>query len=156
VVAGEVRRLAERTASATQEISAMIQTIQSETQVAVKAIEEGKREVELGVKKTADTGSALKEIIGMSDQVGHMVAQIATAASQQQSASDQISVSISAISTLTQGSSANAGQTADACSHLSGLASDLHRLVNEFRIDDETRLEARPHIVAPVAKRLAA
>lgn len=156
VVAGEVRRLAERTASATQEISAMIQTIQSETQIAVKAIEEGKREVELGVKKTGDTGRALKEIIGMSDQVGHMVAQIATAASQQQSASDQISVSISAISTLTQGSSANAGQTADACSHLSGLASDLHRLVNEFRIDDETRLEARPHIVAPVAKRLAA
>lgn len=138
VVAGEVRRLAERTASATKEIAGMIQTIQTETKVAVSAIEEGQREVEVGVKKTGETGQALKEIIGMSDQLGNMVAQIATAASEQNGAAEQITSSISQISGLTQTSSSNADQTAAACGHLSELASELHRLVNEFCVGEPT------------------
>jgi methyl-accepting chemotaxis protein len=132
VVAGEVRRLAERTAAATQEIASMIQTIQSETRVAVEAIEKGNREVKLGVEKTSETGRVLTDIIQMSEQVGGMVAQIATAASQQQSATDQINSSVSRISSITQQSSANADQTAGACGNLSELASELHRLVGEF------------------------
>jgi methyl-accepting chemotaxis protein len=132
VVAGEVRRLAERTASATQQIARMIETIQTETKVAVDAIEKGNREVELGVKKTNESGRALVQIIGMSENVGSMVARIATAASQQEGASEQINSSVSEISNLTQASSANADQTADACRNLSSLASDLHRLVGEF------------------------
>lgn len=138
VVAGEVRRLAERTASATKEIAEMIQTIQTETKVAVAAIEEGQREVEEGVKKTGETGQALQEIIGMSDQLGHMIAQIATAASEQKGASEQITSSISQISNLTQASSANADQTAEACVNLSTLASEMHRLVNEFCVDQSS------------------
>jgi methyl-accepting chemotaxis protein len=143
VVAGEVRRLAERTASATQEIATMIQTIQSETKVAVEAIEAGNLEVQLGVKKTGESGRVLTEIIGMSEQVGNMVAQIATAASQQQSATEQINSSVSEISNLTQASSANAGQTADACVHLSSLAADLHQLVNEFCVGDSNAAAGR-------------
>ena len=139
VVAGEVRRLAERTASATQEIATMIQTIQGETNVAVEAIEKGNRDVKLGVQKTSESGRVLTEIIGMSEEVGNMVAQIATAASEQQGAAEQINSSVSEISNLTQASSANADQTADACGSLSALASDLHRLVNAFCVTDSSR-----------------
>jgi len=134
VVAGEVRRLAERTGAATKEIADMIQTIQNETKVAVEAIEKGNREVELGVQKTSESGRALTEIIRMSEEVGNMVAQIATAASQQQGATEQINTSISQISDLTLQSSAQSGQTADACASLSALASELHKLVNQFCI----------------------
>jgi len=136
VVAGEVRRLAERTGTATKEISSMIQTIQAETKVAVEAIEQGHLEVDMGVQKTGDSGRALTEIISMSEDVGAMITQIATAASQQESATEQINFSVARISDLTKQSSVNANQTAEACVQLSSLASDLHQLVNQFRVDD--------------------
>jgi len=135
VVAGEVRRLAERTTAATQEIAAMIQTIQSETRVAVEAIQEGSREVALGVSKTTSSGEALSEIISMSDQVGQMISQIATAALEQTSATEQINISVSEISHHTQTSSANAERTAGACLNLSSLASDLQLLINNFCVN---------------------
>lgn len=136
VVAGEVRRLAERTTAATQEIASMIQTIQSETRLAVEAIEKGNLEVEMGVQKTGASGGALTEIIRVSEEVGGMVAQIATAASQQEGATEQISRSVTQISRLTQETSGNARQSAEACASLSALASELQRLVNNFAVAD--------------------
>jgi methyl-accepting chemotaxis protein len=138
VVAGEVRRLAERTASATQEIAQMIQTIQHETKVAVDAIEKGSIEVEEGVRKTGETGRALEEIIQISEQLGTMVAHIATAASLQECAVEQVSASISHVSNLSQNAWTNAEQSAKACGNLSVLASDLHHLVNQFSVDAPT------------------
>ena len=69
-------------------------------------------------------------------------ARVASAVSQQETATEQISSSVSSISNLTQASSASADQTAEACANLSELASNLQRLVNEFSVDDEylTRL----------------
>ena len=132
VVAGEVRRLAERTASATQEIAAMIETIQNGTRVAVTAIEHGNREVEAGMLKTAASGQALHEIIRMSDEVGNMVAQIATAASQQQEATSLVTANITQISTLTHQSSVNASETAQASTELAKLANHMQEIVNNI------------------------
>jgi len=135
VVAGEVRRLAERTATATQEIAAMIQTIQDETKIAVDAIEKGNHEVGLGVEKTTLSGQALTQIIRMSEDVGNMVAQIATASSEQHNAAEQINGNVEQISHLSQTSTTNADQTAEACTGLAVLASEMHGLVNRFCVD---------------------
>jgi hypothetical protein len=79
-----------------------------------------------------------------------MVAQIATAASQQEGATEQITSSVSRISSLTQESSAHSGQTAEACVHLSELASNLHRLVSEFCVGEATG-QAGGRLKAPAA-----
>lgn len=151
VVAGEVRRLAERTGAATQEISTMIQAIQTETRVAVEAMEKGKLEVELGVQKTGEAGRALTEIIHMSEDVGNMVAQIATAATQQEGAVELINSNVTHISSMTQSSSANADQTAEACVNLSKLAAEMHSLVTAF-CTGETSSAAKPRVAAAAAK----
>jgi methyl-accepting chemotaxis protein len=52
VVADEVRKLAERTTTSTKEIASMIEAVQSETLVAVQAMEEGTRQVAEGVATT--------------------------------------------------------------------------------------------------------
>jgi methyl-accepting chemotaxis protein len=134
VVADEVRKLAERTTKATQGIGSMIESIQTETKNAVQAIELGNRDVEAGVEKTSASGTALKEIIEMSEQVGEMISQIARAATQQSSATEQVNNNVSQISSLTQGSSLAAEQTAKACAELSAMAVDLQNLVNQFKL----------------------
>jgi methyl-accepting chemotaxis protein len=144
VVADEVRKLAERTTQATQGIGNMIQSIQTETRNAVQAIELGNRDVEAGVDKTSASGTALKEIIEMSEQVGDMISQIATAATQQSSATEQVSNNVSQISSLTKGSSVAAEQTAKACAELSAMAVDLQSLVNQFKLRTSHSV-ATPH-----------
>jgi methyl-accepting chemotaxis protein len=134
VVADEVRKLAERTTKATQGIGEMTESIQLETRNAVEAIELGSRDVEIGVEKTSASGTALHQIIQMSEQVGDMISQIATAATEQSSATEQVSANVAQISNLTQGASSAAEQTAKACAELSTMALDLQNLVNQFTL----------------------
>jgi len=155
VVADEVRKLAERTTKATQGIGTMIQSIQTETKNAVQAIELGSRDVEAGVTKTSASGEALKEIIQMSEQVGDMIAQIATAATEQSSATEQVNNNVSQISSLTQGSSLAAEQTAKACAELSAMALDLQNLVSQFRLGD-VQSKRTPDAVASAKTKAAA
>jgi len=116
----------------------MIEAIQLETTSAVQAMERGSREVAAGVDKTTASGDALKEIIEMSAQVGDMIAQIATAATEQTSTTDEINSSVAHISDLTQTSAVGADQTAKACSDLSSLAFDLQNMVSQFKLEGQS------------------
>jgi len=150
VVADEVRKLAERTTKATKEIASMIESIQVETKNAVQAMEKGTREVQVGVDKTTASGAALGEIIKLSEQVGDMISQIATAAVEQSSASEQINANVSQISSSTHESSATAEQMAKACQDLSSLAFDLQVMVSNFKLGEESRTgQAGPKAAAP-------
>ena len=135
VVADEVRKLAERTTSATKEIAQMIKNIQNETRVAVTAMEEGTKQVEQGVTSTAQAGDALKEIIQMAEEVGEMITHIATAATEQSAASEEVTQNMEQIAKLVKESAMGAQQSAKACQDLSGLAFDLQKMVGNFKLD---------------------
>ena len=134
VVADEVRKLAERTTTATKEIAQMIKNIQDETKTAVTAMEEGTKQVEEGVSSTSRAGDSLKQIIHMSEQVGEMITHIATAATEQSSASEEINNNMEQIAKLVKESTDGAQQSAKACSDLSGLALDLQKMVGNFKL----------------------
>jgi methyl-accepting chemotaxis protein len=138
VVADEVRKLAERTTSATKEIAQMIQTVQNETKVAVLAMEEGRKQVDEGVKTTAQAGESLKEIIHTSENVGGMITQIATAAVEQSSATEEINQNMETIAKLVKEATDGAQQSAKACQDLSGLALDLQKMVANFKLEGGT------------------
>jgi uncharacterized phage infection (PIP) family protein YhgE len=76
----------------------------------------------------------LQEIIRSADQVGEMITQIATAATQQSSATEQINGSVDKISKLVNESAVGAQQSAKACTDLSNLALDLQALVGKFKL----------------------
>jgi methyl-accepting chemotaxis protein len=137
VVADEVRKLAERTTKATKEIAQMIQNIQVETEHAVETMEQGTKQVEKGVETTSKAGSSLHEIIKSSEQVGEMITHIATAATEQSSATEQVNGNVEQIAKITRESAAGAQQSAKACQELSGLAMDLQALVAKFKVEKE-------------------
>jgi len=137
VVADEVRKLAERTTAATKEIAQTIESVQKETKLAVAAMEQGTLQVGEGVQSTNQAGEALAEIIHMSEQVGQMITQIATAASQQSTATEQINNSMDQIANLVKESAAGAQQSAQACQDLSGLAFELQKLVSNFKLESD-------------------
>lgn len=151
VVADEVRKLAERTTSATKEVAQMVQTIQRETRTAVAAMQEGTKQVEEGVQTTTRAGDSLKHIIQMSEQVGEMITHIATAATEQSSATEQVNQNVAQINRLLNESAGGAQQSAKACQDLSSLALDLQKMVSSFQLKRRTARESFPGTSWPVA-----
>jgi methyl-accepting chemotaxis protein len=143
VVAGEVRRLAERTKGATEEISGTIRSIQEETRQTVEVMEGSRLQVESGMSETASAQKALESTIELVQGMEHMISMIATAATEQTSASMEISESAGQISQLAGENSIAADETASACKNLSELANDLDGLIRQFHIDGDSARDGK-------------
>ena len=136
VVAGEVRNLAERTTKATQEIASMISSIQQETKGAVEAMARGTAEVQQGVKAAKESGEKLHSIIDGTEQAAQMVAQIATAATEQASTTDEVNRNINEIARISNDFAAGAQKSATSSESLSQLAVELESLVSRFKVEE--------------------
>ncbi len=134
VVAGEVRRLAERTKGATEEIAGTIRSIQEETQETLKVMSQSRVTVEAGLKETAHARASLEAIIASSNEVMSQIHLIASASTEQTSASGEISESANHISALSVENSQAAEEAAEACKNLAALATDLDGIIRQFRI----------------------
>jgi methyl-accepting chemotaxis protein len=139
VVADEVRKLAERTAAATREIAQILDVVLAESRNTAQAMNQGKQDVEAGVAGSRQAGEALERIIGMATKVGDMVTQIATAATEQSSATDEIQNSAQRIAEMATDSSDAANKSASACEQLSSLALRLQEIVGFFRVSGGAR-----------------
>ncbi len=135
VVAGEVRRLAERTKGATEEIAGTIQSIQNETRETLEVMQESRSAVESGMSETAHARRSLEAIIESSKQVEHQIHLIATAATEQTSASEKISQSAGQISQLSTETAQGAEEAVEALRNLASLASDLDGMIRQFRLE---------------------
>jgi len=137
VVADEVRKLAERTTRATKEIADMIETIQQDTTHAVEAMRTGTKKVDAGVEAAGRAGEALREIIAATERQQEMITHIATAATEQAAATEQVNGNMNEISKMVQQSSVSAQESAKACQDLSSLALDLQQVVVKFKVEYE-------------------
>lgn len=134
VVADEVRKLAERTTKATEEVTSSVREIQDETGSAVERIEAGTERVTQGVELATSAGEALERIVSGSGNLGTMVQGIAAAAEEQSSVSEQIARSVESINAITAESSEGAAQSARAAAQLSERAEALQRLISRFKL----------------------
>jgi methyl-accepting chemotaxis protein len=134
VVADEVRKLAERTSTATEEVAKSIREIQAGTTQAVELIKSGNDKAASGVKLAAQAGESLESIVTGSQSVTTMVQSIAAAAEQQSAAATQIARAVEQINAVTSESNAGAMQAADAATQLSKQAVNLKGLVAKFKV----------------------
>ncbi len=134
VVADEVRKLAERTTSATNEIGDMIKGIQEDTIKAVDSMRNGTREVEDGVNSANQAGEALQEIVSSVRSVTDMIQQIATAAEEQSSTGEEVAANLEAVAGITKQTADAVNISADATQNLDVLARELQRIVSDFKL----------------------
>ncbi len=139
VVADEVRKLAERTTTATKEIGGMIKGIQGDTRSAVESMQAGTKEVETGVELADQAGESLRQIVGAVQNVMDMVQQIATAAEQQSTAGEEISSNIESVANVTKETATGAQQSSKASEDLSALAVELQNIVSGFKLQQNGR-----------------
>ncbi|HEV2620430.1 MAG TPA: methyl-accepting chemotaxis protein, partial [Acidobacteriaceae bacterium] len=134
VVAGEVRRLAERTTAATREIAVVIENVQLTTTEAVRQMRGGTAMVEGGVEVAGKAGESMQKIIREAATVGTMVAQIASAATQQAIATDEVNASMGEINGLAAEAAEGSQFAARACGQLFELATGLQTMVDRFDV----------------------
>ena len=137
VVAGEVRRLAESTRNATSEIGQMIQSIQAHTRQAVEAMSSGTGRVSHGMEITARAGEALRRITSAASQVDAMIAQIATAATEQSVAAQEFSQNLEVINRLSEEHAAASPVTKGILDGVKAGADRLHDSISRFRAGGE-------------------
>ena len=137
VVADEVQRLAERSAGATKQIGSLVKTIQTDTNEAVKSMEQTTTEVVSGARLAQDAGVALEEIEGVSANLAELIQNISNAARQQASSAGHISNTMNVIQEITSQTSAGTGATAHAIGDLADMALELREFVAGFKLPDE-------------------
>jgi methyl-accepting chemotaxis protein len=133
VVADEVRALAERTTSATKEISHMIKTIQNETRQAITAMEAGVRDTEQGAAEAATIETALQNILEQVNDVTMQISQIATAAEEQTATTSEITSNMHKVSDVIDETSQEARSISSIAEELNTTAEELQRLMGQFR-----------------------
>jgi len=138
VVADEVRKLAERTTSATKEITKMIQEIQRDTATAVSTMEIGNKEVNKGIVYADQAGEALNQIVKSSRELLDMISQIAAATEEQSVTSEEIAKVVDNI-TVTIGNTNQSIKDIEKLSeNLSNISNEIKRISDKFKIDDNS------------------
>ncbi|MEO1584905.1 MAG: methyl-accepting chemotaxis protein [Planctomycetota bacterium] len=134
VVADEVRKLAERTQHATQEVGQSISAIQSETSTAVSRMNTGTEEVARGVELAGSAGESLRSIVSGTRQVTSMIREIARAAEEQARAADDVTRGITEIGMAASEATRGTTEASSSASRLSSKAEQLRSLVGQFKL----------------------
>ncbi|MCK9281681.1 MAG: methyl-accepting chemotaxis protein [Melioribacteraceae bacterium] len=142
VVADEVRKLAERTTSATKEIAETIKSIQKEAKDADGSMREAESSVNEGIILTQKVEHSLKLINESIQNVTMEINQVAAASEEQSSAAEEIAKNIDSISSVTQESAAGIQQVARTAEDLNQLTTNLHNLISQFTIEKNDNVKS--------------
>jgi len=134
VVADEIRKLAERTGKATDEIVVMVRGIQKETGEAVTSMKTGIKEVDQGRSLADKAGDSLHIIEEMTRRVMEMIQQMALASEEQSAAADKIAKNVDHISAVTRETAQGAEQSTTAASELQARTESLQKMVERFKV----------------------
>jgi methyl-accepting chemotaxis protein len=133
-VADEVRLLALRTQQSTTEIQGMIETLQSNSEAAVKVIDESSQGSQLTIEQANLASRSLDQISQSLRNLTSLNASIASATLQQSHVVEDINRNITQAAGLAQENAHACERTSAASQNLRQLADQLNRLLGQFRV----------------------
>jgi methyl-accepting chemotaxis protein len=134
VVADEVRKLAERTASATLQISGMVDGIRNETRSAVLSMNSTLEIVTAGASHSAEAAENIGRIQQNMDGVLRKMEDIANATREEQSATTSMAQSAEGITSKMQKSDADLQEAAQTLTQLNDMAQKLQAMFRNFKV----------------------
>ncbi|OKP82439.1 hypothetical protein A3842_10505 [Paenibacillus sp. P3E] len=149
VVANEVKKLAEKSKTASDQVSAMIRSIQGETEAVVLQINLSSEKTAQGLNVVQKAGKAFEHITEKVDSVNSQIINVSAIVEEISSSSEEIAATIQLISNnaeLSSGKAAHAAQATvrsmsamqemmDSTRSLTQLAEELDNLVNQFQLE---------------------
>jgi PAS domain S-box-containing protein len=136
VVADEIRKLAERSAFATKNVSQLIKGIQSETLEALSAMENGMKEVKNGSVLAEQSRQALQDISEVVEQSVQLIEEISTGSEEQARVTRNLATAMQTISSITMEASAGSHETAQIIHGMVELSDNLNQSLSQFHVRD--------------------
>ena len=133
VVANEVRKLAERTATSTEEISKMIDSIQGTANIAVGNMSGIVGQVDSGVSLAQQAGEAINQIKEGTKQVIRTVDDISSSLSEQSTASNDMAKHVEQVAQMTEENHAAAEESSVAANNLTQLTNSMRIAIDRFK-----------------------
>lgn len=133
VVAEEIRKLADRSGSATEEISEIVEQIRSEIGRVTEAMEAGTQEVVAGTKLAAEAKHHLVAIIEVSRQMNDLVQNITRAATNQTENASEIAAVMQKVSSISTTTAEKSVQVRESLDGLAIAVNQLQDSVSNFR-----------------------
>ncbi|MEE9102088.1 methyl-accepting chemotaxis protein [Pseudomonas nitroreducens] len=134
VVADEVRNLAKRVQDSTDEITQMINALQSGTRDAVEFMQESSIKADGCVEEAREAGEALAAIAAAVAQMRESNTQIAVAAEQQSQVAEEMTRSVVGIRDVTELTVQQTVDSAGTSHQLADLAGELSRAIRQLRL----------------------
>jgi methyl-accepting chemotaxis protein len=134
VVAEEVRKLAERTAGATQQIDKLVKTIHAETNETVEAIEKQTQVVEQESHVVGKAGESLAKIRAVSSDAASIVVDISNVARKQAEGTSLVVRTMGQISSIALATRKGVEGTSATAARLSELSDELRRSISRFKV----------------------
>ncbi len=132
VVADEVRKLAEKTMSATKEVGEAVSAIQSGTKHSIRDMEKASVIVAKSTDYASEAGQALTSIVTIVESTADQVRAIATASEQQSAASEEINRDTEEVNRIALETSQTMEESATAVQELSRLAGELQSVIEKL------------------------
>ena len=134
VVAQEVKRLAEQSRQATNQVRTILSDIQKATAAAVMATEQGGKAVEAGEKQTGAAGESIQALAGSVTEAAQAATQIAASGQQQSVGMDQVATAMESIKQASSQNVASAKQLETAAYNLNNLGASLKQMVEKYKV----------------------
>ena len=134
VVADEVRKLAERTASATGEIGTMIAAVQSSARAAVDRMGDAVRQADGGMQLAGEAGQSVEAIRGGAARVAEVFQDLAHAIAEQSSASQLIAAQVEQVARASDENSGAVERTVHSARTLEALSHEIRQRIDQFKI----------------------